>query len=711
MKQILIRRGVPRIEEVAEPALQPGSVLVRVSHSCISVGTELGSLRSGAEPLWRKVLRRPEQLRQLMGYVRSKGVSAARSLVQQRLQTDSPVGYSAAGVITEIASDVQRLRPGDRVACGGAQWALHAERICVPVNLVVPIPDAVAFAPASTVSIGAIALHGVRRANPQIGETLVVIGLGLVGQLTAQIARAGGCRVIGIDPIPERIAIARELGCDNVLPPDAESKVDAVLQLTGGVGADAVLITASSASDEIVKNAFQMSRRKGRVVLVGDVGLHIDRSDIYEKELDFLVSTSSGPGRYDPTYEEGGWDYPIAYVRWTENRNMAAYLDLLASRRVDVKRLISATCSVDDAPAAYEALLQGRTDGLATLIEYPSTDRESRFAAPPSAVVSVAKPGTLRIACVGTGSFARTTHLPNIVRHPALFDLRAVVSRTGPVAQQVARQFGAPVGTTDVNAVLQDPAIDAVLIATRHDSHAALALAALRAGKHVLVEKPLVTLSADLDAFREFYRSGVGPVLLTGFNRRFSAMAVNCARNVSARTQPMIMNYTMNAGRLPPEHWTQTQEGGGRNVGEACHIYDLFTFLTGAQAQSVSAAAIRPANAYAGFRDNFVASIEFADGSVGTLTYTALGSDKHPKERLEIFCDGEVMVIDDYLRLSSTTRREPLCESRFQDKGHEAEMLAFHAAVTSGKWPSQLWEQAQAMEIAFAVERSLAREI
>jgi predicted dehydrogenase/threonine dehydrogenase-like Zn-dependent dehydrogenase len=706
MKQVLLRRGHAVVEDVPAPLAERGTVLVRVDRSCISTGTELSSLRATGTPIWQRAARQPEHVRRVVGVAATQGVRSARNLVASKLDAGMPTGYSAAGTVLAVGAGVDDLAPGDRVACGGSQWAHHAEVIRVPRNLVVRIPDGVTSDAASTVTLGAIALQGVRRAQPTLGETFVVVGLGIVGQLTAQLLRANGCRVIGADPDPRRLQLALELGMDASIDGDADGPTS-VLRLTDGVGADGVIVTASTSSNTVIASAFQMCRRKGRVVLVGDVGLDLDRRDIYEKELDFLISTSYGPGRYDATYEENGLDYPIGYVRWTENRNMAEYLRLVAQRRVQVEPLIGGTFPVERAAAAYEALDAPSDRPLIVLLEYPATSEGSERRAVSNPTARSARSGALRLAVVGAGQFATGTHLPNMAGLEGELHLHAVVSRSPHKAGAIARQYGAAYATTDFARVLEDPEVDACLIATRHDLHATMALDALRHGKHVLVEKPLAISAVELQAVEDFFATSDGdkPILMTGFNRRFSAYAEQLAALVAGRTSPVLLNYRFNAGYLPPDHWVHGPEGGSRNLGEACHVYDLLTFLTDSEVKEVTAAAVRPATAHYRADDNFVATIAFKDGSIATLTYTAMGSPEHPKEQLDLFVDGKVITLDDFQRLSiAGTQRKLLLKTNTPQKGQAEELRAFAAGVRAGRWPIPLWQQLQATDIALQVE-------
>ncbi len=668
-----MKQGNILLEEVPDPTPEPGYQIIRVSHSCISTGTELSGLKQMGMPLWKKALTQPDKLKKAFKMLATKGFSKTKSLIQGKLNSGSPTGYSAAGFIEGTAT---------RVACAGAQFAHHAEIIQVPENLLTPIPSNVGFAEASTIALGAIALQGIRRAEPTLGETFAVIGLGILGQITVQILLANGCKAIGMDLDPNRLGIAERFGAQTALPKEV----------------DGVIITAASESSEIVSTAFKLCRKKGRVVLIGDVGLNLKRSDFYQKEIDFLISTSYGPGRYDDRYEEKGLDYPIGYVRWTENRNMEEYLRLISEKKVQIAPLIHSIFLAEEAANAYKTLNETIPKPLLVLLSYPPLAPSKKVVLNPSA--KTAHKDQIQIALIGAGGFAKEMHLPNL-QSLKEYHLRAIVSRSGHNATAVARQFGASYAATDYREVLNDPNIDAVLIATRHHLHTSLALEALKAGKQVLVEKPLALNPEELEQILDFYASTPNaPMLLTGTNRRFSKYAEKLFQTVQKRSSPMILNYRMNAGYLPPEHWVHGEEGGGRNIGEACHIYDLFTYLTHSEIVRVDAQSI-PSE----IKDNFIATMTFRDGSIASLTYTSLGSKDYPKEQLEVFVDGKVIVLNDYKLLSS-----PKIESSIPEKGQKEELLAFAKAIREGgPWPIPLWQQVQAMEIAFLVETMLKK--
>lgn len=707
MKQVLIKKGRAVTEKVPAPQVEEDKVLVHVVNSCISIGTEMSGVRASSVPLWKRALKEPEKVKKVFDMVAEKGISQTREIVKGKLDTGSLVGYSAAGIVIGVGANIRDVKVGERVACAGAQCAHHAEIINVPRNLLVKIPEAVSFEEASTVTLGSIAMQGVRRAHTTLGECFVVIGLGVIGQFAVQMLKASGCKVIVSDLDASRIEMALKHGADYAIQPDGTTDAEQVERLTDGIGADGVIITAAAKSDAIVSTAFKMCRRKGRVVLVGDVGLHLNRADFYEKEIDFFISTSYGPGRYDNLYEEKGLEYPVSYVRWTENRNLQEVLNLMAAKKLHVMDMVSKIYPVEEADTAYESLKTASLKPLMVLLSYPQKEQEA------ADVVTVAthplRKDRIQVALIGAGGFAKGMHLPNIKQLGDLYQLRAVMSRTGTNAEAVAKQFGADYATTNYEKVLADDAVDMVLIATRHNLHASMVLAALGAGKHVLVEKPLAINAEELSRIELFYREHHdAPLLLTGFNRRHSRYLQEIAKHTTARQNPMIIHYTMNAGYIPLDHWVHTEEGAGRNIGEACHIYDVFNFLTGAKAISVSASSIQPSGAYYSAKDNFVATITYDDGSVANLIYTAVGSKDYPKETMEIFFDGKIITLDDYRSMKGYGVKLASLETKGSEKGQLEEIKAFGSAIKNGgEPPIPLWQQVQAMQIAFAVEAQI----
>jgi predicted dehydrogenase/threonine dehydrogenase-like Zn-dependent dehydrogenase len=712
MRQVVLRNGRAVVEEVPAPALFPGSILVRVAFSCISPGTE-GATLSSTEVrmglgLLKSALRHPEKVRQVIASLKTRGFQATRALIQDRFAFGSAVGYSCAGTVAEVAEGVETFRPGDPVACAGSGYANHAEVVVVPQNLAVRVPQGMELGQAATVTLGAIALQGVRRAQPTLGEIIGVIGLGMLGQLTVQLLKATGSRVVGLDLRRARVELARSLGLDEGLIPTDGDPEERVRQLTNGFGLDAVIITAATPSDDPVNLAMQLTRRKGRVVIVGDVGLKLQRQEMYRKELDVLMSTSYGPGRYDPLYEEGGLDYPYAYVRWTENRNMGAYLDLVAGGKIRLDALLTTVFPLAEADRAYQ-VLQAQDGPLTVLLQNPlsadASPLERRLLLTPR---RVAPGGRLRVGIIGAGAFARGTHLPNLKQLADRFEIRAVVSRTGTSALAVARQYDAAVAATDYREVLNDPEIDAVLICTRHHLHARQAGEALRAGKHVFLEKPMATERGELadlvKTIQDLQAAGTCPALMVGFNRRFSPFALRVKELVASRVHPLLVRYRMNAGPLPPGHWVNSPEGGGRAVGEGCHVLDLFRFLSGVPAEGVTATAIRAHSPLYRADENFVATVQFRDGSVCTLLYTALGSRDFPKEAMEVYADGTVLVLDDYRSLEVYGLKGTGLRTTLQDKGHRAELEAFHRLATGqGQTPMTFEELVEVTELSFAI--------
>jgi predicted dehydrogenase/threonine dehydrogenase-like Zn-dependent dehydrogenase len=705
VKQVFIRGGGVVVDDVPAPAPSSRSILVGVHHSCVSIGTELAGLQLSAMPLYRRALKQPHHAKRALELARDQGFARTYKRISGRLAAGIPTGYSAAGVVVGVGDDVAGFAVGDRVACAGSGIANHAELIAVPVQLAVKVPAGLALEDACTVTLGAIALQGIRRLEPTLGEIVGVIGLGVIGQLTVQLLRAHGCRVLATDIDPSRCELAVGSGATwFVLPGD--SFPERALGVSDGFGLDGVVITAATPSSTPISEAFQACRKKGRVVLVGDVGLDLKRHEMYEKELDLRISTSYGPGRYDAVYEEDGHDYPIGYVRWTEGRNLEEYLKLLAEGRVTLAKLPRETYPVDHAPAAYDSLKGDGPKAMLVVLAYS----QSKAKLARTVRLRAAEPagGRIRVALVGAGSFAEATHIPNLLKLRSRFQLRAVMSRTGASAKAFAERNQAAYATTDYGEILADPEVDLVLITTRHDLHSPLALRALEAGKNVFVEKPLAIDEEGLAAIEAFYAQHDGPLLMTGFNRRFAPTVARARELVAGRTSPLVVDYRMNAGYIELGHWVHGPEGGGRNIGEACHVYDVFDALAGAEAISVSATAVHPASKRWARNDNFIAVISYADGSICALTYTALGHRDHPKERMEVYVDGAVLSLDDYRSLDVVGRAVDGVSSRSSDKGHRRELEELAGALLDGQpWPISLEEQVRATRISFEVERKL----
>lgn len=683
MKQVLIKKGRALSSEVPPPMVQPGMIRVRVHASCISPGTEAMGIAASGKSLLQKAIAQPDKARKAWARMRKEGIASVLRKAQSQQEEARPIGYSAAGTVLEVGDGADEFQVGQRVAIAGAAYAHHAAEAVVPVNLAIPMPEGLSFDEAGTVALGAIALQGVRRSGLQLGENAVVLGCGALGLLALQMLKAAGCRVAAVDVSADRLEEARSLGADLTCSPEEGDAVRRVTQYFDGRGADAILITAATRSNAVLSQAFQMARTKGRVVLVGVVGPEFNREEMYAKELDLVISTSYGPGRYDEQYERWGADYPYGYVRWTERRNMDAYLRMLSDGRVQVRRLISGTVSINEADAAYERL-KGPDRPLLMVFHYdaehpapvvaapvPPVDVRAEWTPPPSGA-------PVGIAVVGAGQFMKSMHLPYLASLKERVAVRRIVDQAGHNAVGVASKFPGCQAATDPASVWSDPAIHAVLIGTRHDTHAELAFRALEAGKAVFVEKPMALTPGDFARLQDAI-GRTGAPYLVGYNRRFSPMARSLRKQVQSRVNPLMLHYTMNAGYIPYTHWTQTHEGGGRIMGEGCHIIDLFRYLVGHPVESLHVEALRPATAQVRPNDNCVITLRYSDGSVATLLYTAVGNAGASKERLEAFWDEKAAMLDDYVRMTCHGAPGGM-ELKKQDKGHASEMDAFLAA-------------------------------
>jgi predicted dehydrogenase/Zn-dependent alcohol dehydrogenase len=709
MLQAILKKGRVFGEEIPAPNASKGTVLIKVVNSCISTGTEMSGVRSSGINIVNRAMQQPENVKKVLEAIKSDGLKKTYTRVKGKLEGGSALGYSASGLVIDVGKGVDTFRVGERVAIAGVGYANHAEYAEVPVSLVVKIPDELDFQSASTVALGSIAMQGVRRAELTIGEYCAVFGAGIIGLLTIQMLLASGVRVAAFDLDETRLSIAKEFGAEIVLNPLSADIVLDVVNWTGGFGVDCVLFTAATGSNEPLSQSFQMCRKKGRVVLVGVVGMEIKRSDIYQKELDFKISTSYGPGRYDRSYEELGNDYPYAYVRWTENRNMTEYLRLLQSSSVKLDKLIEAVFPISKVADAYEALRRQENRPLIILFDYgePTAADLKAYATHERKVVvneNLQPSGkALRVALVGAGGFATGMHLPNMAKKGGKFVLYAVVNRSGDKAKAVAEQYGAKYVTTTYEDVLRDKEVELVLITTRHDSHADLVAQALEAGKHVFVEKPLATNKKQLDRIREFYERerDPKPLLFVGFNRRFSVYASEIKKHTDQRINPLFINYRMNAGFIPQDHWVH--ENGGRIVGEGCHIIDLMTFFTGSRLESVSVQSLSPKNRQYFSADNKSIILKYRDGSICTIAYFSNGSKKFPKEYMEVHYDGKTIVMDDYKSLKGYGVKIKEIKTKGSRKGQFEQLDVLYDALTSGRgnWPIPLWDLFQTTETTF----------
>ncbi|MBN2197019.1 MAG: bi-domain-containing oxidoreductase [Polyangiaceae bacterium] len=692
MKVVLQSLGSGQTEVVEAPAPQvrAGTVLIANEASLISAGTERMLVEFGRASLFEKARQQPEKVRQVLDKVRTDGLMSAVEAVRSKLDDPIPLGYSACGRVLALGDGVTDLRVGDRVVSNG----YHAEVVCVPKHLCAKVPEGLPPEQAAFTVVGAIALQGIRLVSPTLGEVMVVTGLGLIGLITVQLLRASGCQVIGIDPSAERRELARRFGARTVEVGEGIDPVGAVEGLTSGRGVDAVIITASTKSSEPVSQAARMCRKRGRIVLVGVTGLELRRADFYERELTFQVSCSYGPGRYDPRYEEQGQDYPLGYVRWTEQRNFEAVLGALASGQLDVAPLISGEYPIEDAAAAY-GRLAGDPPTLGLLLRYsPPEIREGQTAGIERTVlVSPPKPHrspTQRpthpvIGFIGAGNYASRLLIPAFAKTPAR--LKWVATTSGISAAKAARRHGIELATSDVDRLFDDPEVNTIVIATRHDTHARLTCRALRAGKHVFVEKPLGITEAEIDeveaAYADAASGGDAPQLMVGYNRRFAPLVVKLKALLAGRIDPKAIVITVNAGAIPAEHWTQSPTvGGGRIVGEACHFVDLARHLVGSSITDFSV--FRARCARDPIEDVGSIALCFADGSIATVHYLANGNRAYPKERIEVFVGGGVYQIDNFRTLRAWgCRGSGGGPALRQDKGQAACAGAFVRALAT----------------------------
>lgn len=681
MKQLVqnLSDGAFSIVDSPTPARPPGFVLVSNHASLISSGTERSTVQAAQASLLGKARQRPDKVQQVLDNIRKEGVLATLQRVREKLDQPATHGYSSAGVVLAADRDERRFRVGDLVACGGVNYAVHAEIVSVPRNLVVRVPDGVPPADASFATVGSIALQGVRRAGVQCGDRVLVIGLGLLGQLTWQLVAHAGAIPIGMDVAAGAVELARQTGLRHACL-RGEDDVEAVCaQLTEGHGVDAVIVTAAAKSRDPLLLAGAVSRERGRIVVVGAVPIDIPREPFYRKELDIVVSRSYGPGRYDPSYEEGGQDYPYGHVRWTEGRNMSAFLEAVACGGVRVAPLITHRFPIERAADAYDIVSGRRREPHVGLVLEYSGRPDLRALVPVSTVTTPAVQGRPGIAFIGAGSFARGSLLPHVRdRHDV--NRVAVVTARGFTAIDAARKFGFAAAGTDAGTIIDDPRVHALFIATRHDQHAALTARALRAGKHVFVEKPLAVDEGQLGEVLAA-RQESAAIVQVGFNRRFSPLAVALRDTLGAASAPVQATYRVNAGPLPADHWLlDPRLGGGRVIGEGCHFVDLLSFLCGEDPVAVHASRFG-----AEAEGATTITLEFANGSVGVIVYQANASARVAKERLEAFAGGRGGVLDDWRSVELFEGRDRrVIKARGQAKGYAEEIAAFLSSLRGG---------------------------
>ncbi|BCA53554.1 putative Oxidoreductase, alcohol dehydrogenase-like protein [Nitrospira sp. KM1] len=717
MKQILqhLGSGETHLSEIPSPKVRENHLLIETTRSLVSSGTERMLVEFGKANWIDKARQQPEKVRMVLDKVKADGLMPTIDAVRHKLDQPLPMGYCNVGRILEVGDGVAGFAIGDRVASNGK----HAEIVCVPRNLCAKIPDLVGDEEAAFTVVGAIALQGIRLLQPTLGEAVVVTGLGLIGLMTVQLLKAHGCRVLGLDYDPAKLTLAEIFGADVLNLAQNPDPLDAAMAFSRGRGVDAVIITASTKSNEPVHQAALMCRKRGRIVLVGVTGLELSRADFYEKELSFQVSCSYGPGRYDPQYEECGQDYPFGLVRWTEQRNFEAVLDMLADRRLDVGPLISHRIPFDTALAAYDLISSG-TPSLGIILQYPASKESSTKRLSIRTVTLSQEPHSITasdpvVGCIGAGNYATQVLLPAFKSAGA--GLHSVASSTGVSAAHAGRKFGFAEATSDGRSVIDSVLTNTIVIATRHDSHARLVCDSLKAGKHVFVEKPLAITREDLDAIIQLYQSvcadkkNSSPLLMVGFNRRFSPQIVEMKRLLVSIEQPKTFIMTVNAGHIPPEHWTQDRQiGGGRIIGEGCHFVDLLRFLVGSPVTTVQALMMGSSNHAIVRDDKVVISMKFENGSTGTIHYLANGHKSFPKERLEVFSTGRVLQLDNFRRLTGFGwpgfRKMNLWR---QDKGNAACVAAFVDAIRQGgPSPIPFHELVEVTRTTFDIMDSLA---
>jgi predicted dehydrogenase/threonine dehydrogenase-like Zn-dependent dehydrogenase len=693
--------------EVPAPELRPGGILVRTHFSAISTGTERATLELSSKSLLAKAKARPDLVKQVISYARQSGLKAAYQKVLSKLDTLTTLGYSCAGEVISVGEGVPEFRPGDRVACGGGSYANHAEINFVPRNLAVRIPDGVPTDAAALTTIGAIALQGFRQANPQIGETVAVIGAGLVGVLTIQIARAAGCRVVALDLSPQRVAQAAEFGAQLSLAADDPALLSKIHQFSR-YGADAAILTAATESSEPAELAASILRDRGRIVVVGAVGMSVSRGNMYAKELSLALSRSYGPGRYDPHYEEEGSDYPIGYVRWTERRNMEAFLDLLAAGKVDVASLLKHRCSVTEGAKAYAELKNG---AYTSLLEYNCASLAVPHKTSETVPVRPRLAAEVRVGCIGAGSFATGVIFP-ILRSIKSVRLASVASLSGAAAVSAQRAFAFEAAERPSD-LLENSNLDALFVLTRHDAHSSLVARALQLEKPVFVEKPLAVNLEQLSQLREEHsaqiKAGRAPFVMVGFNRRFAPFTEKIRQFFAGRREPMLVHARINAGHIPLDHWIHAD--GGRIVGEFCHFVDWARSVIASPIDSVAAAGLPNGARYNS--DNLSVTLKFLDGSVANLLYLANGDRSVPKEFFEVFCQGAVARLDDFRNLELARNGKIQKFKALQDKGHRRELeLTIEAIRSGGPSPIPFDELTEVTEVTFLVQTALAtREI
>jgi len=701
MLQALINKGKVIAQKVPNPVVSKGCILIKVQHSCISAGTEMSSVKSSDESILHRIIKNPEHIKKGINYLKEEGVKQLIEKVKGSSTIGSPTGYSVSGTIVEIGEGVTNFVVGEKVAAAGAGIANHSEFVDVPVNLVMRVPQNLDLKLASTVTLGGIAMQGVRRSNVSFGEFVVVLGAGILGLITIQLLKLSGVRVISIDLDENRLKLAKDYGSELVINPNHQNSIEIIENYTSGFGADAVIFTAATNSSSALSDSFKMLKKKGRLILVGVVGMDIKREDIYVKELDFQISTSYGPGRYDRNYEEKGLDYPYSYVRWTENRNMSEYLRLLSTNQINIDKMINASFPIEKVGDAYDFLMSSTPRPLMVLLEYKHREQDEKliFVNP----IANIKNDKIKVAIVGTGSFATGMHLPNLKKLNNKFDIYSICSRTPSKAQSVALQYNAKYSTANIDEILNDDEVDLIMICTRHDSHAELVIKSLKSGKNVFVEKPLAISQIELDKIKLFYKENNSNAksLFVGYNRRFSKYLKEIESVSNNRIGPLFINYRMNAGYAPNDSWIH--DDGGRIIGEACHVIDVMNFLTKSKIASISCESFSDIDSKYSSKDNKSFILKYEDGSVCTIGYFSCGNKSVSKELLEVHFDGNSIIMDDYKSLKSYGVKIKEISTVNSQKGQleELEDIYEYLSGKTSRLPIELEDLFQTSEISF----------
>ncbi|NLT52454.1 MAG: Gfo/Idh/MocA family oxidoreductase [Ignavibacteria bacterium] len=710
MIQAIVKKGKVIGEEVPAPNVSENSLLIKVVNSCISPGTEMSGVAASGKSLIKKAMDQPEKIKKALDWMRNDGIEVFIKKYKSETEIGNATGYSLSGIVVGIGKGTIGFEIGDKVTAAGGGYACHAEYVDVPVNLINKIPGNVDFISASTVTIGAISLQGVRRADLKMGELAVVYGAGLIGLLTIQLLRNSGIRVAAVDLDKERLEQAIILGAEISVNPDDENAVSIIENWSDGFGVDAVIFTASTSSNQPISNSFKMCRRKGKVVLVGVSGMQINREDIYAKEIDFLISTSYGPGRYDKNYEEKGIDYPYPYVRWTENRNMREYLRQLSQGNIKVDKLVTEVLGTDRIEQAFNSFKNSNSKPLCVVLDYglPDTNLIKSIKQEKEKII-VTNTGIskekINIGFVGVGEFAKSIHLPNLLKLKNKFTLHAIMSKNGYKAKGFAELYKANYITGDYNVILNDKSVDLVMICTRHKNHGELVIKALKSGKNVFVEKPLAIKAEEIKQIEEFYSEGneKKPLLMVGYNRRFSKYITEIKRHTEKRVNPLIINYRMNAGKLKDDHWVFDE--GGRIIGETCHIIDLMTSLVGSEIASVNSENITPRTDNYKIEDNKVITLKYNDGSIAVISYFSTGSKDISKEYMEIHFDGKSIILDNYNFLKGYGLNIKEIKTAKSEKGHLEELIKLFDALKGENqpWPIELWDLLQTSKVTMLV--------